>query len=289
VLWVLGTVLLVLNYLLQVDGAFVHKMMAAWLNEAQPAEAVKRSEEQGKGVSEGEAVGVAVAEPVGAVGVAEAVAVAEAPTRGDAQGRTSATGAVRTSSSATPAPPEAMTGTNVGCGGRSGSTGTSVANALFSRGAGAPETRQLGGEGWEQGGEWEEQAQGGQAEALMPLAIDMTLRVRHCKADVRVLRDVGLTYETYDEPHRGLYATITHFSKPELPWASDVRAYKGGGSSKKAGWSDGASRCGVAGGGQGSCSDGGGGRGMVMSQSEICFKLHKSRLRSIKDDDKGSY
>jgi hypothetical protein len=280
VLWVLRTVLLVLNYSLQVDGAFLHKMMAAWLNvsasEAEPAEAAKRSEDQGKGVSEGEGVGV---------GVGEAVAVAEASTRGVAQGRTSSTRAVRTSSTATPAAPEAMTGTSVSSGGRSG-TATTVANPLFSRGA--PETRQLGGEGREQGGEWEEQAEGREAEALMPLAIDMTLRVRHCKADVRVLRDVGLTYETYDEPHRGLYATITHFSKPELPWASDVRAYKGGGRSKKAGWSDGASRCAVAGGGGGSRSDGGGVRGMVMSQSEICFKLHKSRLRSIKDDDKGS-
>ena len=95
------------------------------------------------------------------------------------------------------------------------------------------------------------------------IALDLTLRVRNCLADVRVMRNVGLTYETYDKGQRGLYATISHYSKP-------VQAS----SLAKAG-SEAAS---------GARNDGATAQGKLLSQSEMCFRLHKSRLRTDKKD-----
>lgn len=92
-------------------------------------------------------------------------------------------------------------------------------------------------------------------------ALDLTLRVRNCRADVRVMRNVGLTYETYDKENRGLYATIRHFAQP-LDASSLASSTVAG---KK--------------------HDGGGAvDGKLLSQSELCFRLHKSRLRTDKKD-----
>jgi len=93
----------------------------------------------------------------------------------------------------------------------------------------------------------------------MPSSVDVTLRVRDCRADVHVMRDVRLTYDTYDEANQGLYATASHYSKPVHPPSSSRWALRGKAGSKEGG-------------------------GKLMSQSEMCFKLHKSRLRSCKYD-----
>lgn len=92
-------------------------------------------------------------------------------------------------------------------------------------------------------------------------ALDLTLRVRNCRADVRVMRNVGLTYETYDQENRGLYATIRHFSQPIA--AASLASTAAAGDKLD------------------------GGRavdGKLLSQSEMCFRLHKSRLRTDKKD-----
>jgi hypothetical protein len=81
------------------------------------------------------------------------------------------------------------------------------------------------------------------------------------------MRDVELTYESDDKANQGLYATVSHYSKPShLPsFANSALRVRGGGTGKA-----------------------GAGEGRLLSQSELCFKLHKTRLRSVKDDAAGA-
>ena len=93
----------------------------------------------------------------------------------------------------------------------------------------------------------------------IPASIDVTVCVRRCTGDVRVMQDVEFTYDTYDEHNQGFYATLSRYSKICRP------ALKVGGADNWASL----------------------GEGKLMAQSEMCFKLHKSRLRSVKNDVKG--
>ena len=66
------------------------------------------------------------------------------------------------------------------------------------------------------------------------------------------------SYDTYDnQTNQGLYATVSHYSKICHP--------NFGGAGRKTGQ-----------------------EGKLMSHSEMCFKLHRSRMRSIKDDVSGA-
>ena len=96
--------------------------------------------------------------------------------------------------------------------------------------------------------------------------VHVTLHVRNCRAHVRVMRDVELTYESDDKANQGLYATISHYSKPSHEASSySALRMRGGGAGRS-----------------------GAGEGRLLSQSEMCFKLHKTRLRSVKDDVGGA-
>ena len=58
----------------------------------------------------------------------------------------------------------------------------------------------------------------------------VTVRVRNCRAHVRVMRDVEITYESDDKANQGLYATVSHYSKPShLPsFANSALRGRGG-------------------------------------------------------------